>query len=73
MNQLKQIRLAISEIDRSLLDAQIPSHTPAQTIWFVRCARYQLNLLEQLVVSISEGQPQPWSNFKPMVVEEFSK
>lgn len=34
-------------------------------------ARYALNLVDQMVTSASNGQPRPWSEFSPMIDEEF--
>lgn len=34
-------------------------------------ARYILSLMEQMIEGAKVDEPQPWSHFQPMVLEEF--
>jgi hypothetical protein len=35
-------------------------------------AAYALGLLNKMLDSFDRGQPEPWSNYQPMIEEEFS-
>ena len=58
MDVEKQVRKACNAIDSALPN--------------VEKASYLAGLASMMLVSVAEGQPQPWSNFAPMADEEFS-
>lgn len=60
MNRQKQIRKAVAEINGYLSEKALDK------------AAFGLHLLNQMLDSIDNGAPRPWSEFQPMLVEEFS-
>ena len=71
MNQVKQVRKAIAAIDLCLLEAQRPGATMVMRERSVKKARYTMVCLEDMVDNIGKGQPNPWSDYEPMISEEF--
>ncbi|AVD99664.1 hypothetical protein HWB51_gp046 [Mycobacterium phage Cuke] len=71
MNQVRQVRKAVAAIDRCLLEAQRPGATMALRDRAVKKARYTLVCLEDMVDNIGSGKPNPWSDYEPMISEEF--
>lgn len=65
----KQIRKAIAQIDGFLSDM---SDLSDENLTLKYKARYTLSLLNQMVEGAENGIPQPWSQFQPMIDEEFS-
>ena len=60
MNSARQQRKAVHEIVLYLQTGQTEK------------ACYAIGLLNQMLDSIDNGKPRPWSEFKPMLEEEFS-
>lgn len=60
MNTAKQKRKAVAEIEGYILAGELEK------------AYYAMHLLNQMLDSIESGQPRPWSEFQPMLVEEFA-
>lgn len=60
MKSTKQTRRAISEICGYLADGQAEK------------ACYAMDMLNEMLDTINIGKPQPWSNFQPRLLEEFS-
>ena len=59
LNQRKEIRSAV---------AQITFYLGAQQ---TEKAIYAMELLNKMLDTFDQGEPQPWSNFLPMIFEEF--
>ncbi|AYN58000.1 hypothetical protein HWB90_gp050 [Mycobacterium phage Fowlmouth] len=71
MNQVRQARKAIADIDKCLLEAQRPGATLVLRDRAVKRARYTLVCLEDMVDGFAKGKPRPWSWYVPMISEEF--
>jgi hypothetical protein len=44
-----------------------------RNIAMLRRAKYALAMVDQMVASAVKGEPRPWSDFAPMIAEEFGE
>lgn len=66
----KQVRKATGQIRQMLSDM---SELSDDNLTLKYKARYALDLLDQMVNSAVNGIPRPWSEYSPMIDEEFSE
>ena len=60
MNLDKQMTKAIAAVNLAILECNLDK------------SRYTIALINEMVRSVIDGQPRPWSEFQPRIDEEFN-
>jgi hypothetical protein len=74
MNITNQINAGLNDIRSTLIELSVWAKTPdiSDQLKNIRKAKYQLDLIMDMIKDHRQGRSQPWSDRKCQVDEEFS-